>query len=63
MKIMWEIKVQYESVIQARRCYSNLYEKKEALIVYIDVPTDMRIAEKEYERVEKYQDLSRHRLS
>ena len=34
-------------------------EKKEALIVDIAVPADIRVAEKEKEKIEKYQDLKR----
>ena len=61
VKIMWDINVQCDNVIQARRPDDIVIhkEKKEALIVDIAVPVDTRIAEKELEKEEKYQDLKR----
>ena len=61
VKILWDINVQCDNVIQARRPDVIIIhkEKKEALIVDIAVPADTRIAEKELEKVEKYQDLKR----
>ena len=61
VKIMWDINVQCDNAIQARRPDAIVIqkEKKEALIVDIAVPADKRIAEKELEKVEKYQDLKR----
>ena len=61
VKILWDINVQCDNVIQARRPDVIVIhkEKKEALIVDIAVPADTRIAEKELEKVEKYQDLKR----
>ena len=61
VKILWDINVQCDNVIQARRPDAIVIykEKKEALIVDITVPADTRIAEKELEKVEKYQDLKR----
>ena len=55
------INVQCDNVIKARRPDVIVIhkEKKEALIVDIAVPVDTRIAEKELEKVEKYQDLKR----
>ena len=48
MKILWDINVQCDNVIQARRPDVIVIhkEKKEALIVDIAVPADTRIAEK-----------------
>ena len=59
MKIMWDFNVQCDNVIQARRPDVILIhkEKKEALIVDIAVSADTRIAGKELEKAEKYQDL------
>ena len=61
MKILWDINVQCDNIIKARRPDVIVIhkEKKEALIVDIAVPVDTRIAEKELEKVEKYQDLKR----
>ena len=61
VKIVWDINVQCDNVIQARRPDVIVIhkKKKEALIVDIAVPADMRIAEKVVEKVEKYQDLKR----
>ena len=53
IKIMWDINVQCDNVIQAK-CPDVLVihkEKKEALRVDIAVSADMRIAEKELEKV------------
>ncbi len=59
MKILWDINVQCDNVIPARRADIIVIdkEKKEALIVDIAVPADIRVAEKEKEKIEKYQDL------
>ena len=55
VKILWDINVQCDNVIQARRPDVIVIhkEKKQALIVDIAVPADTRIAEKELEKVEK----------
>ena len=47
-KVLWDINVQCDNVIQARRPDVIVIhkEKKEALIVDIAVPADTRIAEK-----------------
>ena len=59
VKILWDINVQCDNVIQVRRPDVIVIheEKKEALIVDIFVPADTRIAEKGLEKVEKYQAL------
>ena len=61
VKILWDINVQCDNVIPARRPDIIMIdkEKKEALIVDIAVPADIRVAEKEKEKIEKYQDLKR----
>ena len=61
VKILWDINVQCDNVIPARRPDIIVIdkEKKEALIVDIAVPADIRVAEKEKEKIEKYQDLKR----
>ena len=60
-KILWNINVQCDNVIQARRPDIILInkEKKEAWIIDIAIPADKRIVEKEQEKIEKYQDLKR----
>ncbi len=61
VKILWDINVQCDNVIPARTRDIIVIdkEKKEALIVDIAVPADIRVAEKEKEKIEKYQDLKR----
>ncbi len=61
MKILWDINVQCDNVIPARRPDIIVIdkEKKEALIVDIAVPADISVAEKGKEKIEKYQDLKR----
>ena len=61
VKILWDINVQCDNVIQARRLDVIVIhkEKNKALIVEIAVPADTRIVEKELEKVEKYQDLKK----
>ena len=59
MKILWDIDIQCDNIIQARRPDIILIKKKqkEAVIVDIVIPADKRIAEKEHEKKENYQDL------
>lgn len=61
VKILWDINIQCDNVIQARRPDLIVIDKKrkEACIVDIAVPADKRISEKEQEKIEKYQDLKR----
>ena len=61
VKLIWEINIQYDDVIEARRPDLFLVDKKTKSCVIIDVaiPGDCRICEKEIEKIKKYQDLKR----
>ena len=58
---MWDINVQCNNVIEARRPDIIVIDKKErkGIIIDIAVPADVRVGEKEREKVEKYHDLKR----
>ena len=59
VKVLWDINVQCDNVIEARRPDIIVINKKErkGIIIDIAVPADVRVGEKEREKVEKYQDL------
>ena len=61
VKVLWNIDVQCDNVMGARRPDKILIDKKErkGLIIDIAVPTDVRVREKEREKMRKYQDLKR----
>ena len=61
VKVLWDINVQSDNVIEARRQDLSVIDKKErkGIIVDIAVPADVRVGEKERGKVEKYQDLKR----
>ena len=61
IKVLWDINVQCDNVIEARRPGIIVIDKKErkGIIIDIAVPADVRVGEKEREKVEKYQDLKR----
>ena len=61
VKVLWDINVQCDNVIEARRPDIIVIHKKErkGIIIDIAVPTDVRVGEKEREKVEKCQDLKR----
>ena len=61
VKVWWDINVQCDNVIEARRPDIIVINKKErkGIITDIAVPADVRVGEKERETVEKYQDLKR----
>ena len=61
VKLIWEINIQYDDVIEARRPDLFLVDKKKKSCVIIDVaiPGDCRICEKEIEKIKKYQNLKR----
>ena len=61
IKLLWDINIQCDNVIEARRPDIVVIDKKErvCLIVDIAVPAGRRVEEKEQEKVEKYQDLKR----
>ena len=61
VKLIWDINIQCDNVIEARRPDLILVDKKAKSCVIIDVaiPGDCRIREKQIEKVEKYQILKR----
>ena len=61
IKLLWDINVQCDHVIEARRPDIILVDKENKVCTIIDVavPGDIRVGEKETEKVEKYQDLKR----
>ena len=61
VKLIWDINIQCDNVMEARRPDLILVDKKVESCVIIDVavPGDCRIHEKEIEKVEKYQNLKR----
>ena len=61
VKILWDVNIQTDNEIQARRPDIVVVNKKERKCYIIDfaVPGDVRIAEKEMEKIEKYDELKR----
>ena len=61
IKVLWDVNVQCDNVIGARRPDIIVINKKErkGIIIDIAVPADVRVGEKERKKVEKYQDLKR----
>ena len=59
VKLLWDMNIQCDNVIEARRPDLVLVDKKKKSCVIIDitVPGDCRIREKEMEKIEKYQNL------
>ena len=59
--MLWDINIQYDNVIEARRPDIILIDKKaqKGIIIDIAVPADVRVGVKERERLEKYQGLKR----
>ena len=60
-KLLWDIDVQCDDIIEARRPDLIIVGKKtkDAIIIDVAVPGDCRVHGKENEKVEKYQDLKR----
>ena len=58
-KILWDMTIQCDHVIEARR--PDIFEKESNKAVILDIasPWDNRVYEKEGEKIEKYQDLKR----
>ena len=58
---MWDINVQCDNLIETRRPDLIVIDKKEQkwIIIDIAVPADVRVEDKEKEKVEKYQNLKR----
>ena len=61
VKLLWDMTVQCDNIIEARRPDIVLLDKKEksCMIVDIAVPGDGSLHEKELEKIEKYQELRR----
>ena len=61
IKLLWDINIQSGNLIDARRHDLIVIDKKEqkGIIIDIAVPADVRVEEKEKEKVEKYQDLKK----
>ena len=59
IKILWDVGIQCDHVIEARRPDIEIINKedKNCFIVDIAIPGDLRLSKKEGENVEKYQDL------
>ncbi|XP_068691565.1 uncharacterized protein [Montipora foliosa] len=60
-KLLWDVNIQCDHVIEARRPDIVVVNKQDRKCTIIDiaVPADKRIVKKENEKVEKYQDLKR----
>ena len=61
IKVLWDINIQCDNLIEARRPDLIIIDKKKqkGIIIYIAVPADVQVEEKEKEKVEKYQDLKK----
>ena len=61
IKVLWDINIQCGNLIETRRPDLRVIAKKEQKQITIDiaVPSDVRVEEKEKEKVEKYQDLKK----
>ena len=61
VKILWDFNIQTDHVIEHRRPDVVVLDKHEKMCHLIDiaVPGDSRVASKENEKVQKYQDLAR----
>ena len=61
IKVLWDINIYFDNLIKARRPDVTVIDKKEqkGIIIDIAVPADVRVEEKEKEKVEKYQDLKK----
>ena len=60
MKILWDMNIQMDHVIEHRRPNIVVINKdKKALLIDIAVPADARVEEKEQEKINRYQALAR----
>ena len=61
IKVLWDINIQRDNLIEARQPDVTVIDKKEqkGIIIDIAVTADARVEEKEKEKVEKYQDLKK----
>ena len=60
-KILWDITIQCDHVIEARRPDIVVVDRESNKVIIVDIasPWDYRVYEKEGEKTEKYQDLKR----
>ena len=60
-KVLWDFNIQYDHIIEARRPDIVIVAKEEKVCKIIDIaiPGGSRVAEKEREKVEKYQAICR----
>ena len=61
IKVLWGINIQCDNLIEARRPDLIVIDKKEqkGIIIDIAIPADVRVEEKEKEKVKMYQDLKK----
>ena len=61
IKVLWEINIQCDNLIEARQSDLIIIDKKvqTGIIIDVAVPADVRVEEKDKEKVEKYQDLKK----
>ena len=61
VKLLWDTNIQCDNIVEARRPDIVIVSKKESKCIFVDIaiPGDSRVHEKEFEKVEKYQDLKR----
>ena len=61
IKVLWDINIQCDNLIEARRLDLIVIDKREqeGIIIDISVPVHVRVEEKEKEKVEKHQDLKK----
>ena len=61
VKLLWDINIQCDNMIEARRPDIVVIYKKDGVCIIVDitVPADRRVEKKEQEKVEKYNDLKR----
>ena len=59
IKVLWDINIQCDNLIEARRLDLIVIDKKEQkkIIIDIAVPTDVGVEKKEKEKVEKCHNL------
>jgi len=59
VKILWDFEARTDHVISARRPDIIVldYQKKCGLLIDVSIPADIKIIEKEKEKILKYQDL------
>ena len=60
-KLIWDMNIQCENVMVERRPDIVIVNKMEktAIIIYVAIPVDKKIIDKEKEKIEKYQNLKR----